>query len=68
MTGFGQMMQAYIINMRRPLFQDIRVREALVYAYDFENDLQDRHSTSAPTACSTTASFAAAGRAGRRAS
>ena len=37
MTGFGQMMQAYIINMRRPLFQDIRVREALVYSYDFEN-------------------------------
>jgi peptide/nickel transport system substrate-binding protein/microcin C transport system substrate-binding protein len=36
-TGFGQMMQAYIINMRRPLFQDIRVREALVYSYDFEN-------------------------------
>ena len=36
-TGFGQLMQAYIINMRRPLFQDIRVREALVYSYDFEN-------------------------------
>jgi peptide/nickel transport system substrate-binding protein/microcin C transport system substrate-binding protein len=24
------------MNMRRPLFQDIRVREALIYAYDFE--------------------------------
>jgi peptide/nickel transport system substrate-binding protein/microcin C transport system substrate-binding protein len=36
-TGFGQLMQAYIINLRRPLFQDIRVREALVYSYDFEN-------------------------------
>ena len=35
-TGFGQLMQAYIINLRRPLFQDIRVREALVYTYDFE--------------------------------
>jgi peptide/nickel transport system substrate-binding protein/microcin C transport system substrate-binding protein len=36
-TGFGQLMQAYIINLRRPLFQDIRVREALVHTYDFEN-------------------------------
>ncbi len=35
-TGFGQMMQADMMNMRRPLFQDIRVREALIYAYDFE--------------------------------
>jgi peptide/nickel transport system substrate-binding protein/microcin C transport system substrate-binding protein len=35
-TGFGQLMQAYIINLRRPLFADIRVREALVYTYDFE--------------------------------
>lgn len=29
-------MQAFIFNLRRPLFQDIRVREALGYAYDFE--------------------------------
>jgi microcin C transport system substrate-binding protein len=29
-------MQAYIFNMRRPLFQDRRVREALGYAFDFE--------------------------------
>ena len=36
-TGFGYYMQAYNINLRRPLFQDIRVREALVYTYDFEN-------------------------------
>ena len=35
-TGFGYYMQAYNINLRRPLFQDIRVREALVYTYDFE--------------------------------
>ena len=35
-TSFGQYMQAYNINLRRPLFQDIRVREALVYTYDFE--------------------------------
>ena len=36
-TGYGQLMQIYAINMRRPLFQDMRVREALVYTYDFEN-------------------------------
>ncbi|MFA4995308.1 MAG: extracellular solute-binding protein [Bdellovibrionales bacterium] len=29
-------MQAFILNMRRPLFQDRRVREALGYAFDFE--------------------------------
>jgi len=35
-TGYGYYMQAYNINMRRPLFQDIRVREALIHTYDFE--------------------------------
>lgn len=35
-TGYGYYMQSYNINMRRPIFQDIRVREALVYTYDFE--------------------------------
>ncbi len=29
-------MQAFIYNIRRPIFQDIKVREALLYAYDFE--------------------------------
>jgi microcin C transport system substrate-binding protein len=29
-------MQAFVLNMRRPLFQDRRVREALNYAFDFE--------------------------------
>ncbi|MGM8898313.1 MULTISPECIES: extracellular solute-binding protein [unclassified Psychrobacter] len=29
-------MQALVMNMRRPLFQDIRVRQALTAAYDFE--------------------------------
>lgn len=29
-------MQAFVINMRRPLFQDVRVREALTYLWDFE--------------------------------
>lgn len=29
-------MQAFVLNMRRPIFQDKRVREALGYAFDFE--------------------------------
>jgi len=29
-------MQGFIYNLRRPLFQDPRVREALIYAFDFE--------------------------------
>lgn len=29
-------MQGYAFNLRRPLFQDRRVREALTYAYDFD--------------------------------
>ena len=36
-TGYGQFMQIYAINMRRPIFADMRVREALIYTYDFEN-------------------------------
>lgn len=37
-TATGQGMQAYQINLRRPIFQDIRVRKALVYSYDFETN------------------------------
>lgn len=29
-------MQAFVYNTRRPMFQDVRVREALGYAFDFE--------------------------------
>ena len=29
-------MQGYVYNLRRPLFQDRRVRQALAYAFDFE--------------------------------
>ena len=36
-TGYGQLMQIHALNMRRPMFQDIRVREAIVLTYDFEN-------------------------------
>lgn len=29
-------MQAFVYNIRRPVFQDIKVREALAYGFDFE--------------------------------
>ncbi len=29
-------MQAFVLNLRKPLFQDIRVRKAMAYAFDFE--------------------------------
>ncbi len=29
-------MQGFVYNLRRPLFQDIRVREALAFAFDYE--------------------------------
>ena len=32
----GQGLQSYVLNLRRPIFQDRRVREALDYTYDFE--------------------------------
>ncbi|MBL8324714.1 MAG: ABC transporter substrate-binding protein [Rubrivivax sp.] len=35
-TRYGQYLQSYQLNLRRPVFQDIRVREALVHTYDFE--------------------------------
>ncbi len=34
--GMGKGMQAYLLNLRRPIFQDIRVRHALDLSYDFE--------------------------------
>jgi len=36
--GTGQGLQSYQLNLRRPLFQDIRVREALALTYDFETN------------------------------
>ena len=36
--GTGQGLQSYTLNLRRPLFQDIRVREALGLTYDFETN------------------------------
>ncbi|MBS0444921.1 MAG: ABC transporter substrate-binding protein [Proteobacteria bacterium] len=37
-SGSGQGLQSYYLNLRRPLFQDIRVRQALNLSYDFENN------------------------------
>lgn len=34
--GFGAGFQSYLLNLRRPLFQDIRVRKAINLAFDFE--------------------------------
>ncbi len=34
--GRSQGMRGYTFNTRRPVFQDVRVREALGYAFDFE--------------------------------
>lgn len=34
--GRSQGMRGYAFNTRRPVFQDVRVREALGYAFDFE--------------------------------
>ena len=35
-TAMGQGLQSYLLNLRRPIFQDRRVREALDYTYDFD--------------------------------
>jgi len=34
--GFASGFQSYLLNLRRPLFQDIRVRKAINLAFDFE--------------------------------
>lgn len=36
-TEHGEAMQAFVLNLRRPQFQDRRVREALTFALDFES-------------------------------
>ena len=36
-TGAGTGLQSYQFNLRRPLFQDLRVRRALNLAYDLDN-------------------------------
>jgi len=41
-TGTGQGLQSIHLNTRRPIFQDIRVREALVLAWDFDRYNQNK--------------------------
>jgi microcin C transport system substrate-binding protein len=36
-TNSGQNMQGFVLNMRKPEFQDRRVRQAITYAFDFES-------------------------------
>ena len=36
-TSSGEPMQGFVLNTRRPQFQDRRVREALTWAFDFES-------------------------------
>lgn len=59
-TGNGQYMQAYNLNMRRPLFQDILVREALGYTYDFETGNKTKIFTRV-NSCFNNTEFAAQG-------
>jgi microcin C transport system substrate-binding protein len=37
-TNAGKGLQAYELNLRRPIFADIRVRQAIVLSYDFETN------------------------------
>ena len=56
-------MQGFAFNLRRPLFQDPRVRQALAYAFDFEwtNAPSCTASTPAPRATSPIPSWRAEG-------
>ena len=36
-TTTGEPMQGFVLNTRRPMFQDVRVRKALTMAFDFES-------------------------------
>ncbi|EHK58977.1 extracellular solute-binding protein [Allomesorhizobium alhagi] len=36
-TTSGEPMQGFVLNLRKPQFQDRRVRQALTYAFDFES-------------------------------
>jgi microcin C transport system substrate-binding protein len=35
-TQVGQGLQSYLLNLRRPMFKDARVRQALAYTFDFD--------------------------------
>jgi len=59
-TRFGQYLQSYQLNLRRPIFGDIRVREALVYSYDFET-LNKTHMFKRHSSMFSNSEFAARG-------
>lgn len=59
-TATGQGLQSIHLNQRRPIFQDIRVREALVLAWDFDRYNQYRTFNHAYSVFSNS-EFAAAG-------
>lgn len=59
-TGMGTMMVSYIFNMRRPLFQDRRVRQALDLSFDFDTLNRDGL-YKRPQSCFNDSEFAAQG-------
>lgn len=59
-TEAGQGLQSLNLNLRRPLFQDIRVREALMLAWDFDKYNQYRTFTHSYSVFNNS-QFAAAG-------
>jgi microcin C transport system substrate-binding protein len=56
----GQGLQSIILNLRRPKFQDIRVREALILAWDFET-YNKYHTFKRANSLFNNSNFAAAG-------
>ena len=59
-TNAGKGLQAYELNLRRPVFADIRVREAIALSYDFETNNRYRRLTRANSVFNNS-EFAAAG-------
>ena len=59
-TNAGKGLQSYELNLRRPIFSDIRVREAIVLSYDFETNNRYRRLKRANSVFNNS-EFAAAG-------
>ena len=59
-TNAGKGLQAYELNLRRPIFSDIRVRQAIVLSYDFETNNRYRRLKRANSVFNNS-EFAAAG-------
>ncbi|MDE2612117.1 MAG: ABC transporter substrate-binding protein [Burkholderiales bacterium] len=60
-TRFGYYMQSYQLNLRRPIFHDMRVREALVYTYDFDTLNNKTHTFKRCNSMFNNSEFAAQG-------